>query len=248
MEWLSKIRAYRNDSDAALIDATLAMLREHYVRFQQFTMLPNADLAETAATLRGWEGAANRQYLDTLAQLLPESGTFDKRSRRPALDPFNASLNYGYGILYRWVEKALWESGLNPYIGCLHSNERRQKSLLFDFIEPFRPWVDRTVFTLFSRKELGAQHIQDINGGVRLNKAGKQLVASTLRHRFHQSLRMYHGKRWNLRQWISLEARQYAAMLRKHLSQGKTPVWPDPVADEQEHEPGASCDICVEDL
>lgn len=55
---------------------------------------------DISATLRGWEGVASKIYFDTINVFLPEKFRFEKRTQHPAMDPANAMLNYGYGLLY----------------------------------------------------------------------------------------------------------------------------------------------------
>ncbi|MGB3618754.1 MAG: CRISPR-associated endonuclease Cas1, partial [Catalinimonas sp.] len=96
---------------------------------------------DVADTLRGLEGTAGRLYFETLSHLLPAPYRFAGRSSRPALDAFNAFLNYGYGVLYARTEKSLMLAGLDPYVGFLHRDDYNQKSMVYDFIEPYRAWV-----------------------------------------------------------------------------------------------------------
>ncbi|MFO7558792.1 MAG: CRISPR-associated endonuclease Cas1 [Desulfobacterales bacterium] len=58
---------------------------------------------------------------------MPEKYQFSGRSRRPAKDPFNAVLNYCYGMLYSRVEKACILSGLDPFVGFLHTDNYNKK-------------------------------------------------------------------------------------------------------------------------
>lgn len=62
---------------------------------------------DISATLRGWEGVASKIYFDTINVFLPEKYRFEKRTQHPAMDPANAMLNYGYGLLYGKIESAL---------------------------------------------------------------------------------------------------------------------------------------------
>lgn len=127
IEWLTKMRSYRQGAALASLDHCLTNLRESLLTLSSAALSP---VKEAAARLRGIEGASQRKYLSTLSELLPPQTRFEGRSRQPAADLFNALLNYGYGILYNWVEKALWESGLNPYIGFLHASEDRHHKTL----------------------------------------------------------------------------------------------------------------------
>src|SRR5439155_51969 len=58
----------------------------------------------------------------------------------------NASLTYGYGILYSQVWGAVLNAGLEPFAGFLHVDRPGKPSLVLDLTEEFRqPVVDRAV-------------------------------------------------------------------------------------------------------
>lgn len=100
------------------------------------------------ARLRSAEAQASRHYWLAYFTALDQYEAADKRSRRPAMDPLNALLNYAYGILYGEVETAALTAGLDPHCGILHRNEHGRAAFVFDAIEPYRPWVDRLVAEL----------------------------------------------------------------------------------------------------
>jgi len=131
---------------------------------------------EKRNTIIGLEGSASRVYFEILSLCLPEKYRFKGRSRQPARDPFNAFLNYNYGILYSLVEKACVIAGLDPYIGFVHIDRYNKPSLVFDIIENFRIQADRVVFHLFSRKMVAKGMVDEIHQGYTLNKEGKRLL------------------------------------------------------------------------
>ncbi|MBW2028434.1 MAG: CRISPR-associated endonuclease Cas1, partial [Deltaproteobacteria bacterium] len=94
---------------------------------------------------------------------------FDGRSRRPAKNPFNAVLNYCYGMLYGLVEKACILAGLDPYIGFLHADDYNKKSLVFDLIEPFRIYGEQTAVYLFTGKKVH-QEVRSFSQGKKRDK------------------------------------------------------------------------------
>jgi CRISPR-associated protein Cas1 len=161
---------------------------------------PGRMITEVADTIRGIEGTAGRLYFQTLSSCMPEAYSFDGRSFRPALDPFNAFLNYAYGVLYGRTEKALMLAGLDPYVGFLHRDDYNQKSMVYDFIEPYRIHADYVVFRLFSGKRINREHFTDLSIGVGLTKEGKELLLTKLtkyldedkvRHRRRNLTRMH---------------------------------------------------------
>jgi len=134
------------------------------------------NLDEKRNSLSGLEGSSSRIYFEILAMSIPERFKFDGRSRQPAKDPFNAFLNYAYGILYSLTERGIVMAGLDPYTGFMHTDNYNKKSLVFDLIENFRTFADRTVFYLFSKKEINNSMFDEIKDGYTLNKEGKKLL------------------------------------------------------------------------
>lgn len=64
---------------------------------------------------------------------------------RHATHPFNAMLNYAYGVLETQVRRQIVAQGLNPAIGYLHGSYEGKQALVYDLMEPMRPVVDRHV-------------------------------------------------------------------------------------------------------
>jgi len=168
---------------------------------------------EIAEQLRGWEGTTGRLYFATLSYVLPKSYQFSGRSFRPAQDPFNAFLNYAYGVLYSKVEKALILAGLDPFVGFLHRDDYNYKSMVYDFIEPFRMYADKVVFQLFSAKKINQSHSDIITNGVTLNKSGKQLLIEAFNEHVEGQKIRYKGRNQSRANIIQFEAHQFANQL-----------------------------------
>lgn len=126
-------------------------------------------------TLMGLEGNVARQYYKALNVYLPIQYRFEKRSRRPGKDPFNAALNYIYGITYGHITKALHASGLDTFTGGLHTTPYKE-TLVFDCIEPFRPIMDRLLLQMCNDELLADNHFKPVKNGLWLSKEGKKLV------------------------------------------------------------------------
>lgn len=62
----------------------------------------------------------------------------------------NSLLNYGYAILRAATARALSGSGLLPTLGIFHRNRYNAFALADDIMEPYRPYVDRTVLDIFN--------------------------------------------------------------------------------------------------
>lgn len=100
--------------------------------------------------LRQKEAYVARIYWDTVSTLLPEDIGFDGRDQDSS-DPFNMSLNYGYGLLYKECWRALVLAGLDPYAGFMHADYSGKPVLVYDYIEQYRFVVDYILVKLFRR-------------------------------------------------------------------------------------------------
>ncbi len=83
------------------------------------------------------EAEAARLYWGSIAPTMPREIGFCGRDQ-DSCDQLNASLNYGYGILYPMIWRAVVISGMDPYAGFLHVDRSGKPVLTFDLIEVFR--------------------------------------------------------------------------------------------------------------
>lgn len=88
------------------------------------------------------EGLAARLYWDCLFD-----GAFSRA--RYGEEPNNL-LNYGYAILRAGMARAIMGSGLFPAFSLFHKNRYNAFPLADDLMEPYRPYVDQIVYSLFS--------------------------------------------------------------------------------------------------
>lgn len=86
------------------------------------------------------EGIAARVYF---SELFGEDFIRDRN-----IPGINAMLNYGYSVLRAATARALVSSGLTPSLGIFHHNRSNAFPLADDIMEPFRPFVDETVYHL----------------------------------------------------------------------------------------------------
>lgn len=190
LEFIKDLKKHRPQMDEYLTDK-ISRVENLIVSLNN---LSAEKIEEIADTVRGLEGTAGRLYFETISYVLPDQYRFSGRSMRPAKDTFNAFLNYGFGILYSRVEKCLMIAGLDPYVGFLHRDDYNQKSMVFDFIEPYRIFVETAVFRLFSAKKVNKAHTDDITNGVTLNKEGKELLVTALNGYMESETVRYRGR------------------------------------------------------
>lgn len=105
--------------------------------------LPNADMLTCYAAdlvpgdLSNREGQAARVYFKTL---------FGQDFIRHCGDEVNLALDYGYAILRSAVSRVLVLHGYHPALGIHHESRFNPTNLSCDLMEPFRPFVDCTVY------------------------------------------------------------------------------------------------------
>lgn len=169
--------------------------------------------AEPLEAIRGpllaREGIAAQAYWGAAGEIMPADYAWPGRTGRGADDPVNQLLNYGYGILYHQIERAIILAGLDPYAGFIHTDRPGKPSLTLDLIEEFRPAaVDRPVFGLVNR----AFTVERDENGWLSTTTRRELASRILEGLDAPS--PHQGKRLPLRQVIGVQARAVAGFVR----------------------------------
>jgi len=187
-------------------EATLAWLDAVFASLKQ---------SQTIDELRGYEGASTARYFQAWATFLPVAFPFERRSRRPPLNPVNACISFGATLLYTEAVAYLHAHGLDPALGLLHATEDGRWSLALDLVEPFRPvLVEALALDLFSHEILNAKHFEPKNGGVYLNEDGRKKFFLQYERRMEREfLSEAVGHRTTLRQQLDQQAVLFKAAL-----------------------------------
>lgn len=206
VDFLKRLKSHR----PALADKLEESIKAIAVLSRKIIEISGVNVNAVADTLRGLEGTAGRIYFGELSSLLNERYRFEGRSSRPAKDQFNAFLNYAYGVLYSRVEKVLIIAGVDPFVGFLHRDDYNMKSMVFDFIEPYRIYAEEVVFKLFSAKKVNDAHTDKITNGVTLNSDGKTLLMQALMKYLEEDKIRYKGRNQNRANAMQMDAHQFA--------------------------------------
>ncbi len=105
----------------------------------------DADNREGSAARIYWSELFGRQFVRTREGIAP-----------------NNLLNYGYTILRAAVARSLMGSGLLPAFGIFHRNRYNAFPLADDVMEPYRPFVDESVHSLYAAGK--TQLTQEVKG------------------------------------------------------------------------------------
>lgn len=126
---------------------------------QMKIMSNHLESAHTIEQIMGYEGNAARIYFSEIGKLVEERFRFQKRTKRPPLDPFNSMLSLGYSLLMNELYGKIESKGLNPYFGLLHQDHEKHPTLASDLMEEWRAViVDSLVLSLVNGHEIGIEH------------------------------------------------------------------------------------------
>ena len=160
---------------------------------QMKALLKQVEKAQSLETLLGLEGNLASLYFSgipcLIAQEIPASLRFAKRTRRPPEDRFNALLSFGYSLLIKDVTNAILTVGLEPALGFYHQPRSQAFPLALDLMEIFRvPLVDLIVVGSINRKQWEVEADFDVRGTqVWLSQSGKEKFVSLYEHRKQES-------------------------------------------------------------
>ena len=153
--------------------------------------------------LRLYEAKWSKKLWELLVTFIPNEYEFTGRDPK-SRDPINSGISYTYAIIYSLCTHALIASGLDPYVGIIHSERAGRTSLTYDFSEMFKPLALHAVVVASRVAKLGV----DKNGY--LTKRSLEIVTRilyrTLRRK-HKSWKYtakgeIYAKAWELRQNI----------------------------------------------
>jgi CRISPR-associated protein Cas1 len=206
---LKYMAKYRKASDAELHEAVHAAAEEVRTHTQEIADLTGGQVEEIRPQVLSAEGRAASRYWAAVRSLLLVDLGWPGRRTRGATDPLNCALNYGYGVLYSQVERALVLAGLDPYAGYLHADRPGKPSLVLDLIEEFRQTVvDRSVLGLVNK---GVSIALDERG--RLDEPTRRTLAEKVLARMEAGER-YERKKQPLRVILQMQARHVATFVR----------------------------------
>jgi CRISP-associated protein Cas1 len=212
--------AFAQEFVAAKITNQATLLRRNGDASRALTRLRQLSREASSATsvpeLFGLEGEAAALYFDNFGTMLHSADIpFDTRSRRPARDPLNATLNYAYALLLGDCIRALRACGLDPHIGFLHTSSRNKPALALDLLEEFRaPVADSTVIRAFNNGELTVADFRSPLGTPTLTEHGrKALIAAYERRALGEMTHPTFGYKVTWRRAMEIQARLILGVL-----------------------------------
>ncbi|MCC3867943.1 CRISPR-associated endonuclease Cas1 [Terrisporobacter mayombei] len=212
VDFLNYLAMNRRDERKDNIKETTSKIKELIKKVDYIDN--NTNIKDIRNSLQGYEGTASRLYFAKLSELMPETFKFKGRSKNPAQDEFNCMLNYGYGIMYSNVERACILAGLDPFIGIMHVDNYNRQAFVFDLIEMYRIYIDQIVFKLFTTKKIKKDYFDKVEGGLYLNKSGKEVLIGKYNEEMEKKI-TYKGRKIELQNIIQYDCHNIANRILK---------------------------------
>jgi len=116
-------------------------------------------------SIRGHEGYGAKLFFDGFKYgIFPDWAKFNGRSMHPPKDNVNAVLSFLYTLILFRVDAAIEASGLDPYVGYLHTLDYGKRSLTYDLMEEYRtPMADRLTVSMLNKGMLEWSDFTKVN-------------------------------------------------------------------------------------
>lgn len=160
-------------------------------REQLWKLGDKVQVSKTLPELLGYEGTAAKIYFKAVSSCLPDEFKFERRSRRPPLDPFNALISMGYSIIFNEIYARIEARGLNAFFGFLHQDSEKHPTLVSDLIEEWRPvLIDSLVISMIFKNEVKTDYFEydSSTGGVYLSKSCLSMFLKKIKNRLDCSV------------------------------------------------------------
>lgn len=171
--------------------------------------------AKSKQEVMGYEGIIARLYFLCLGLMVPEEFRFEKRTKRPPLDPFNSLISLGYSMLFNEILANVMAIGLHPYIGLGHTIAKDHPALVSDLIEEWRAVIiDSMVMSMIKRKMITADMFTITDEGCFLNHEARKIFLQEYNKKLRTNNNYLDGK-YSFRECIKKQCKQYANAMMK---------------------------------
>lgn len=180
--------------------------------------------------LRGIEGQSAKEYFDVFDLLFTQQRDdfkLSRRTKRPPLDPTNATLSFLYTICTNDIASALECVGLDPYIGLFHTLRPGKASLACDLMEEFRALIERLVITLVNLRVIQKSDFDmQISGAVLLNEEGRKKVITAWQNKKNEVIvHTYIKEKVPIGLFPYVQANLLAKYVRGEISNYPNVIW-----------------------
>lgn len=163
--------------------------------------------------LYGIEGIGSKEYFKGVAEIVGKEYMYNGREKRPAVDPFNSLLNFGYSILYSEIIAMIKQEKISPFYGIMHYVRNGHASLASDLMEEFRyQIIDSLAINIVNNRTFKVEDFEFYNGGVYLHKELRKMYISKIIEKLN-SEHKYNGVVETYRDSIRKNIKNYKSIL-----------------------------------
>lgn len=213
-------RRKSKDADSSRVLEAIQMLE---------MLVEHLPLADDLDALRGYEGKGATVYFQALGSLFTGPFIFEKRTKRPPIDPVNSLLSLGYTLLSQNVYSFVEAMGLHPHFGNLHVPRDNHPALVSDLMEEFRAQlVDSLVVYLINSQIFVPEDFTppDERGGVYLHPYALKKFLKHWEEKLLSELTHPHtGLKVSFRRCLELQVREYIASLMGEVLVYRPMLW-----------------------
>ncbi|MFQ5901174.1 MAG: CRISPR-associated endonuclease Cas1 [Thermodesulfobacteriota bacterium] len=161
---------------AGKINNYISLFRQRYVKGQNLfirelkRVVENIHQAGDVHQVRGFEGAVAKKIYQRLNTLIDHDIFHIKKRGRRKPDRINSMLNFGYYLLFSCINATVRATGLNPYLGFLHSPQNNYESLVCDIEELFRPRLNRCIIRMINLRTITKDDFAETDRGMYLKR------------------------------------------------------------------------------
>lgn len=139
--------------------------------------------------LMGIEGNIRKNYYEAF-NLILNNFEITGRTYQPPQNEVNALISFGNMMCYSQCLRAIHQTQLNPLISFLHQPGERRFSLSLDLAEIFKPiLVDRIIFKVINKREIGTSDFETNLNSVLLKPKGRKKFVQAWEARLTETLK-----------------------------------------------------------
>lgn len=173
------------------------------------------DQEDEVEALMGIEGNIRDIYYSCFNSIVEKEEFFiDERTKRPPSNYMNALISFGNSLLYTAILSEIYKTHLDPRIGYLHTTNFRRFTLNLDIAEIFKPIiVDRIIFSMVNKNEIGPKDFEEKLEGVYLKEKGMKTFIQNFEEKMKTTIQYKNIGKVSYRRLLRIELYK----LEKHL-------------------------------
>ncbi|MDR2527373.1 MAG: CRISPR-associated endonuclease Cas1 [Rickettsiales bacterium] len=173
------LRRYNRNIDDKEIELSIETFKEYIIKIEN---------AESIEEILGYEGNVAKIYFKCIGgKIVDKEFYFEKRTRQPPEDKFNALISFGYTLLLYEIYVAIESRGLHPYCSFLHQIRAGHPALASDLIEEFRPSIiDSLMLGIVNNHIIRSEHFEYRDDGIFLTRDGLKIVITKFEERMKE--------------------------------------------------------------